>query len=366
MKKRAKLLAVVAGVMVLVIVLLLKGAVGSRASDGTSSSGSTQVPTQAVPSPLPTNAVPWSPMRDTEVGRLLTIRKEMEHDQVPLDFYGRAVDQNGVGVADATVKLGYTHFDLTVPQYYFLGEGSRTLKTDAQGFFRVSGLKGYDLTFKVSKVGYLSSKRNFPGAKYANAATGGDFTPDLSKPVVYLLWKKTAPVTLIHYAGCYVLRRDGTPVFVDLLTGETNSANPDLKIQSWVDDSKEIKLKNHGKFDWRVRIEMLNGGGLKPTDDEFAYTAPETGYVDSAEAGCSISDTNKPWSSGWKQTYYVKLRGGSRYERMPFEMVPGGGNYCAIDPFLNPTGSHNLEPDNTFINLEQYNNYLAAHPQAAK
>lgn len=315
-----------------------------------------------------TNAVTAPPPPDSEMSRLEAIRKDMEHGQVPLNFYGRAVDQNGVGVADATVQLGYTHFDLTVPQYYFLGEGSRTLKTDAQGFFRVSGLKGYDLTFQVSKEGYLTSKRNFPGAKYANAATGGDFTPDLSKPVVYLLQKKTAPVPLVSYVRNYVLRRDGSPVFVDLLTGETNSANPDLKIQSWVNDAKEIKIKNHGEFDWRVRVEMLNGHGLQATDDEFAYTAPETGYVDSAEVGYSLSDTNTPWNGGWKQTYYLKLRGGSMYGRMEFQMIPSDDNFCEIRPVLNPSGSRNLEPDETLHlhTIQDYKDYIAAHPQAAR
>jgi len=298
------------------------------------------------------------------MGRLEAIRKELEHDQVPLSFYGRAVDQDGAGVDGATVTLTYTHFDLTVPQYHFLGEGSRSMKTDQQGFFTVSGIKGYGLAIKVSKEGYLASKRNFPGANYVHVAK--PFSPDLSKPVVYLLRKKGVPVPLVSSVRNYVLRRDGAPLSVDLMTGETNGTNPDITIQLWVDDTR--RHGNSGRFDWRAKVEVLNGGGLETTDEEFGYTAPGDGYVDSAELGYSISDTNKPWSDAASQTYYLKLRGGSMYGRMELQMVPGGDHFCLIRSSLNPSGSRNLESDGTlrFRDVEEYNRYIAAHPQAAK
>jgi len=150
------------------------------------------------------------------------------------------------------------------------------------------------------------------------------------------------------------------------MTGETNGTNPDITIQLWVDDTR--RHGNSGRFDWRAKVEVLNGGGLETTDEEFGYTAPGDGYVDSAELGYSISDTNKPWSDAASQTYYLKLRGGSMYGRMELQMVPGGDHFCLIRSSLNPSGSRNLESDGTlrFRDVEEYNRYIAAHPQAAK
>jgi hypothetical protein len=285
----------------------------------------------------------------------------MDPNQRPLNLYGRAVDQDGMAVSGATVELHYTHFNPLSP-WYHIGQGHRFLRTDSQGFFKVSGLRGYSLSIQLSKEGYVASKSNFSGAYYA--FVNDPPIADPAKPVTYLLQKSGTPVPLISHGLGHVLPKDGTPLFLDLLTFKTDSPNPDLKIQSWGDESH--KREHDGKFDWRLRIEVLNGGGLKSTEEEFAYTAPETGYVNSAEMSSSI--TNKPWISRSARNYYLKLRDGHLYGQMKFVMTVNGENFCSIQAFLNPSGSRNLESNSGlhFNDMEMYNDYISTHPQAAK
>ncbi len=296
-----------------------------------------------------------------EKSKLETMRMVMEREQVPLDFYGRVVDENGVGVPAAKVKVTYTHFDLTVPQYWFRGDNALTTETDVQGFFSIKGLKGYTLGLDVSKEGYYASTNNFRGAAYAHPARGYEFTPAPSKPVVFRLRKKGVAEALIRRSKYYLLPRDGSPVFVDLVTGGTNSPTPDLKIQAWTDD---IHKDDHFRYDWRMRVEVI-GGGVVERQDEFLYTAPDQGYATSFE--WLYPRTRDDWRNKAETSLFAKLRNGQMYARIDFQMTAIGDHFCTINCQLNPSGSRNLEPDPKllFPNLDAYHRYMAEQKQTS-
>jgi hypothetical protein len=298
---------------------------------------------------------------EIEKSKLATVRKVMEREQVPLNFYGHVIDENGVGVSGASVKVTYTHFDLTVPQYWFRETSSFTMQTDVQGFFTIKGLKGYGLSTDVSKDGYFASTNNFRGAEYVHPARGYEFTPDPSKPVVFRLRKKGVAEPVIQRSKYYLLPRNGSPVLIDLVTGGTNSPTPDLKVQAWTDDShKDTQFR----YDWRVRVEVINGGVVERTD-EFQYAAPEQGYETSFE--WLYPQSRDDWRNKAETSLFAKLRNGEMYARLEFQMTATGDHFCTIKSFLNPTGSRNLEPDPKllFPDMESYNRYVAKQKQTS-
>jgi hypothetical protein len=95
------------------------------------------------------------------------------------------------------------------------------------------------------------------------------------------------------------------------------------------------------KFDWTVKVEMLNGGLVKE-NDPYPYWAPENGYQPAFEF--NVSSNNVPWHSTLDEKFYIKTSQG-KYGRMQFgissALTPAR---IEIDFTINPSGSQNLEP----------------------
>ncbi len=101
----------------------------------------------------------------------------------PINFYGKAVDENQQAVEGASVDFKWT--DLSAD-----GTSENHATSDKSGFFSMVNRKGKCLSVTVSKAGYYSSgdarKASF---EYANPAEGL-FTPDVNTPVLFHLRKK--------------------------------------------------------------------------------------------------------------------------------------------------------------------------------
>jgi hypothetical protein len=291
-----------------------------------------------------------------------SVREDIKRSEIPLDFYGRVVDENGDGVAGARIRFSYVHFDPLQPFELFRGHGERSLTSDNEGKFSIRGVRGYSFMVEVNKDGYEASLRNFRGA----SIVGGPDKPvktDATSPMIFHLRKKGAAEPLVYFERSYRLARDGTLKLIDLLTGRTNSPTADLKVQAWTDEQHKDK---EFRYDFRVRIEVMNGG-LVESQEEFDYMAPETGYSNSYEINSPASLGDK-WLERPVRRFLLQLRDGSIYGRMAFQMIPGGDHFCNIRVWLNPSGSRNLEPDPNllFPNLDAYNRYMAKQKQVSK
>jgi hypothetical protein len=64
--------------------------------------------------------------------------------ETPINFWGKVVDENGIPISAATVKLGTADRPFETGKSY-----ERT--TDAQGLFSVLGAKGLSISFDASK-----------------------------------------------------------------------------------------------------------------------------------------------------------------------------------------------------------------------
>ena len=274
-----------------------------------------------------------SAQRD-EVHRRETVAKIMTVLATPIEFYGKVVDQNGDPVSEANVDYG------TIDRFDANGSNYRG-RSDENGNFSVSDIKGAVLTVGVQKEGYY----NIHGKSDAAFAygVGPDATrkkpPTKDNPAVFVLQKKGLAEPLIRAGGGQIdIPRTGEPLSIDLATGKPGRG--DLQIEAWIGDSSQPR------FDWRYRL-TIPGGGLLERKEQFDFEAPSDGYESFVEI--NMSANAERWSSDVPKQYFAKLPNGT-YARFSTEFYAGDRNFIVFESYLNPRpGSRNLEfdPQNT-------------------
>ncbi len=99
-----------------------------------------------------------------------------------IEFYGKAVDENGVPLSGANVYFGC----IIYPENHF----ATNVLTDAQGMFSFGSVMGAILNVQVSKTGYEEVQGTNQNRFTYYSPTGGGFTPDSNNPVIFHLRKK--------------------------------------------------------------------------------------------------------------------------------------------------------------------------------
>jgi len=265
-----------------------------------------------------------------EVHRRETVAKIMTVLANPIEFYGKVVDQNGDPVSEANVDYG------TIDRFDANGSNYRG-RSDEDGNFSISGIKGAVLTVGVQKEGYY----NIHGKSDAAFAygVGPDATrkepPTKGNPAVFVLQKKGLAEPLIRAGGGQIdIPRTGEPLFIDLATGKPGRG--DLQIEAWIGNSSQPR------FDWRYRLS-IPGGGLVERNGQFDFEAPSGGYESFVEINMPANAGR--WSSDVPKQYFAKLPNGT-YARFSTEFYAGDRNFIVFESYLNPTrGSRNLEFD---------------------
>jgi len=257
---------------------------------------------------------------------------------VPLDFYGKVMDEGSNAIAGATVGFAWNK-DSTNP---FVNAGEKTLITqsDPEGLFSLQGERGRFLNIRLSKDGYYTPRPGVWSFKYSAETR---FSPD--SPVVFVLRKKGKAEPLIHITGTgfsamrdFSLAEDGRPTEVSLRTGQQVAPGQgDLTVEF----RAGVPVPEHpSTITWQCRVS-IPGGGLVTTDEEYPFKAPEAGYLEFDE--WSVGVTN--WSGKINRQYYVRLRDGS-FGRVNLRVigVPREA-YFRMESFLNPSGPRTLEYD---------------------
>jgi len=265
-----------------------------------------------------------------EVHRRETVAKIMTVLATPIEFYGKVVDQNDDPVSEANVDYG------TIDRFDANGSDYRG-RSDENGNFSISGIKGAVLTVGVQKEGYY----NIHGKSDAAFAygVGPDATrkepPTKENPAVFVLQKKGLAEPLIRAGGGQIdIPRTGEPLSIDLATGKPGRG--DLQIEAWIGDSSQPR------FDWRYRL-TIPGGGLLERRGQFDFEAPSYGYESFVEI--NMSANAERWSSDVPKQYFAKLPNGT-YARFSTEFYAGDRNFIVFESYLNPRpGSRNLEFD---------------------
>ena len=269
------------------------------------------------------------------------LRKRLQEGNVPIDVYGKVVDQNGAPVAGVEVKAAIRLMKEPIPG--MIGDGFDYLvaSTASDGTFsflnRTGEFFGID---KIQKEGYLVSATVHEKTYYYYASDEKKYRPNPSVPEVFKIWKQMGAEKLIEKNLKYKLTTEGRSYGLDLLNGAQAKADAIADIR--VSMTAPSVIKPHVKYDWNFVLEAAEGG-LIETSDDYMYLAPLDGYVSRIQVSFNASDAN--WSDNFRKRFYVMSRNGSVYARI--EILVGvalnGRGYLHIESASNPNSSRNLE-----------------------
>lgn len=254
----------------------------------------------------------------------------------PQDFYGKAVDQHGNPVEDATA-MG------TLMQIQGIDTATKketlTAKTDANGDFEFIGHHGWQLGVVVAKEGYEVGRGNG-----VYEAPNRDDITNPTQRAVFHMWKPegSEPMTLARISSYLPL--NGSSISFNLLTGAKTVSGGDMTVTY-----KRSALNASGgkPFDWSITFKISEGGMIEQSD-AYPNEAPAEGYAPSINI--DMSSTTPQWSPSLSRYFYFKCRGGQDYGRISVRVTLGGGPqpHPAILNALvytNPNGSRDLEYD---------------------
>jgi len=259
----------------------------------------------------------------------------------PIAFFGKVQDQNGMPISGAAVAFG------AIDRFWESGSNYQAV-SDSQGLFSISGIKGVGLTVGVSKSGY----DGIDGLSYQSFGFGmppdstRKIAPTKDNPALFVLRRKTSPEALFVIRRNFGIPKDGTPVDINLMTGKTSSRGTgDLTVECWTSD---VNKDAQGRYDWRMRLSVSDGGVAIRKDPQMDFEAPENGYAETLEV--RMPRESAQWRLDSDAEYWIKLRSGV-FGRMRLRMTTGGDHFATVAAYINPSGSRNLEyGENKVIN----------------
>jgi len=252
----------------------------------------------------------------------------------PIKFAGKVIDQDGNPVAEASVRLSWSQINR---QASF----STNLLSDQDGMFNLGGVVGFSLNVNVSKEGYLGGRESSGTFRYGKEAPFQPAPADEGITSTFRLYKKgagTALITSQHGVTPYLgvtVPFDGTPVYVDLLTGKPGPAGQIELSQVKPDPDRWKEAK-----EWSFRMTIRDGGFIEQ-HSEFPFEAPGTGYQPTVEFHFKKGETN--WATGITKHYFIAFGNPRLYGCLNLETyVEMAG--ARLEYTINPDGSRYLEP----------------------
>jgi hypothetical protein len=256
---------------------------------------------------------------------------------LPIEFYGRVIDQNGEAVPQATIHVSVVdRRDKPGSQYVRIA--------DEKGHFTANGIGGYSFGVSVEKPGYypVETSETQVGSSDSFDNNPDDlhrYKPDKNNPVVFRLHKQGTVAPLIKLRErSFQLRTDGLPVELPLEDAD-HKIERRLIIRLWVPDPKR---NARGTFDWKAEI-LAQNGRLRQRADEFDFVAPLDGYDEKMITEMPATLSRPQWKDDLKELLFVRFED-EMFARIDLRIIAGGDHFCLVKGFINPTpGSRNLE-----------------------
>lgn len=251
--------------------------------------------------------------------------------KMPLEFYGKIVDQFSEPVAGGTVRIAWTAVD---------DSHATEILSNSEGLFQFTGVNGKGLDISVRKAGYLPTRNAGGGFEYASFSDDMFHVPDIKNPVVFRLQKLIGAEPMLKFITNAEVDVGRSPVVLNVETGKLG-ADGDL--------SFSILTGAKGQFgpDFTITITAVNGAAFVSSEEEFMSNAPEAGYQTAAVFHKQSSAPN--YNRVQPYRLYVKTRSG-KYAAVTGEITiheglsDGKAGFHAII-YHNPSGSRNLEFD---------------------
>jgi hypothetical protein len=254
--------------------------------------------------------------------------------KMPIEFFGRVIDQLGEPVEGATVTLGWTTVVGPVP------DPEITVLSGPNGGFELIGARGKRLVVRIFKEGYLPTRESWGSFEYAAFSDERFNVPDRRKPVVFRLQKLLAAEPMLKYVTNAEVPMGPSSTLLDVESGNLGYGDLEFSINAGA-------RSGDMEPDFAITIKANAGAAFLVTDEEFMFKAPETGYGKFAVFTKSSSESNYNRVQPYRM--YVKTRSG-KYAAVAGEVTiregrsDGWVGFHAVI-YHNPSGSRNLEFD---------------------
>lgn len=294
-------------------------------------------------SPVPNNTKKTQPKtgpKSPEETDFTEHSKEKQFDMVfgaPIKFYGKVIDQKGVPVEGAIVKIGAAD--------RFWADGTDYFReTDAEGLFSIQGIKGAGIYVNAEKEGYYRTEKSNGRFGYG-MPSGQKPHDDPTNPAIFVLQKQGECEPLVYwripkstYGRSWVKVPNGGNVSVDLKSGNVGLNTPHSILISQ-NNSRAERENTRNPYDWNFEIKVP-GGGIQLKDGKFNFQAPESGYVETFSK--AFSKEADDWADSFIREYFIRFEDGT-YARINLDMSTY--QFIIRASYLNPSGSRNLEYD---------------------
>ena len=280
-------------------------------------------------------------LAETIGGRAGKMLRMAQDRNLPIEMYGKVIDQHGQPVADAEVYMIVAGGGTFAP-----GSGPVKIKTDAAGMFRlqakgqdvkISAVKRRDVTMymtlhphdgrRVRGILLRAASSNY-GKKYSWRSYT---TPD--NPFVINVWRveefgsaKSDSGYLNPVPGGKPYERSGLAVTCEREPKEPNT--------HW----------RKQKGSWSITFRPINGG-IQQTNDIYLNQSPESGYQPELTVAMQRGDPNYKVNTQLARHYYYTANNGQLYGAFSATFDPYmEDEICSIHVKMkyNKTGSRNL------------------------
>ena len=299
----------------------------------------------ASPSAWPTAAPRTEIQRESEVsdgGDSAEVRKAIEAGNVPINFWGKIVDQDEAPLQGVRIGYAYSIYhgnDQGVPSIERETRKGETV-SGGDGSFAITELSGHDLTIEsLTKPGYLHRGRLQLAYDFGGNMPTKRFKPQRARPVRLAMIQVSATEPLLHVKGGLRVSGDGTIGRWSLWTGEPDN-NGELAVS--LKREPAIMARSGQLMEWSADLRVIGGEIVEAPWEEEVHRAPESGY-----------STTVPYPQGPQEegagccSFYLRTSDG-KYGRIQVELYPdddGPTARCFITGDMNPrAGSRTLEP----------------------
>lgn len=260
------------------------------------------------------------------------IRDFLKDADAQINFYGRVIDQEGVGVEGAIINYQLERAGKLMADGSIANNNQKARCLSAKnGLFSIQGAKGLTLTIlSIEKEGYRDGRQNVRSFGYRG--TPELHNADPKKPVNFLLIRNDIPKTKKLYHNRLTFSWNQGPVTIPI---------PSVGIVTIL-PKRDWRPNQIRGFDWQVEIS-IDGAELIEFEMGQAKIAPKEGYQKSLKYGAKKEDTQ--WSGGFDQYYVLRTKNGL-YGFINFRLtadIEDGAQSTTLEVRLNESGSRSLD-----------------------
>lgn len=274
-----------------------------------------------------------NPFPQVSLDRAVRTRALLNAGNVPITFWGKVVDESGVGIIGVNIKYRIQRAGRLAVGGTIVEDGIlASLLSNQDGSFSITNTSGKILSMvEFTKDGYdLSSNQNVVFGYYGTPEL---HTPKKESPQVFMMMSNKTQVDVSSISQQIRLHWNGKAIRIDINSGRTSPTGNLIITAS--------RTASTGRFGWSFAL-TIDGGEMREAEVGTVLVAPESGYQPSWD--CKFSANANPWRFARDANVYYRM--GRKYGRLKLQIYADAGPNDVslyLERFVNTSGGRNTE-----------------------